>query len=189
VETANWTTERRAAYLGQQRGIHVTEETVRVDVHAHDSVCKRSTWTLRRKAEEKPDDVGNAYGERFCSPGRAFPNLSAFMICLSLTCAISFPPTWKTCSSHCRVLTSLCKMRCRWLFIQRSPASGRETVDVGNAWSRHLGRSGKSTALVWWTGVMAGSMVALLPDAPLMCSASTSVPQWLVLNSEDELPW
>jgi transposase len=59
-ETANWTTERLAAYLGQQTGIHVTQETVRVYLHAHDYVCKRSTWTLRRKAEEKADDVGNA---------------------------------------------------------------------------------------------------------------------------------
>jgi transposase len=62
VETANWTTERLAEYLGQQTGIHVTEETVRVYLHTHDYVCKRSTWTLRRKAEEKADDVGNAYG-------------------------------------------------------------------------------------------------------------------------------
>jgi transposase len=59
-DTANWTTERLAAYLDQQTGIHVTEETVRVYLHAHDYVCKRSTWTLRRKAEEKTDYVGNA---------------------------------------------------------------------------------------------------------------------------------
>lgn len=62
VETANWTTERLAEYLGQQTGIHVTQETVRVYLHAHDYVCKRSTWTLRRKAEEKADYVGNACG-------------------------------------------------------------------------------------------------------------------------------
>jgi transposase len=62
VETANWTTERLAEYLGQQTSIHVTEETVRVYLHAHDYVCKRSTWTLRRKAEEKVDYVGNACG-------------------------------------------------------------------------------------------------------------------------------
>ena len=29
----------------------VTEETVRVYLHAHGYVCKRPTWTLRRKAE------------------------------------------------------------------------------------------------------------------------------------------
>ena len=62
VETANWTTERLAEYLGQQTGIHVTEETVRVYLHTHDYVCKRSTWTLRRKAEEKANYVGNACG-------------------------------------------------------------------------------------------------------------------------------
>src|SRR6266516_708955 len=61
-ETANWTTERLAQYLGQHTGILVTEETVRVYLHAHDYVCKRPTWTLRRKAEEKTDYVGNACG-------------------------------------------------------------------------------------------------------------------------------
>ncbi len=61
-DTANWTTERLAAYLGQHTGIQVTEETVRVYLHAHGYVCKRPTWTLRRKAEEKADYVGNACG-------------------------------------------------------------------------------------------------------------------------------
>ena len=64
-DTANWTTERLAEYLYQQTGVQVTEETVRVYLHAHDYVCKRPTWTLRRKAEEKADYVGNASGERF----------------------------------------------------------------------------------------------------------------------------
>jgi transposase len=59
-DTANWTTERLADYLGQHTGVQVTEETVRVYLHAHDYVCKRSTWRLRRKAEEKADYVGNA---------------------------------------------------------------------------------------------------------------------------------
>jgi transposase len=61
-DTANWTTERLAEYLGQQTGIQVTEETVRVYLHAHDYVCKRPTWTLRRKAEEQAHYVGNASG-------------------------------------------------------------------------------------------------------------------------------
>ena len=61
-ETANWTTELLAEYLGKQTGIKVTEETVRVYLHAHDYVCKRPTWTLRRKAEEKAEYVGNACG-------------------------------------------------------------------------------------------------------------------------------
>src|SRR5258708_1516492 len=59
-DTANWTTERLAGYLGKHTGVLVTEETVRVYLHAHDYVCKRPTWTLRRKAEEKADYVGNA---------------------------------------------------------------------------------------------------------------------------------
>jgi transposase len=61
-DTANWTTEKLAEYLDQQTGVQVTQETVRVYLHAHDYVCKRPTWTLRRKAEEKADYVGNACG-------------------------------------------------------------------------------------------------------------------------------
>lgn len=61
-DTANWTTERLAEYLGKHTGIQVTEETVRVYLHAHDYVCKRPTWTLRRKAGEKAEYVGNACG-------------------------------------------------------------------------------------------------------------------------------
>jgi transposase len=49
-DTANWTTERLADYLGQHTGIQVTEETVRVYLHAHDYVCKRSTWTARAQS-------------------------------------------------------------------------------------------------------------------------------------------
>ena len=59
-DTANWTTERLADYLGQQTGIQVTEETVRVYLHAHGYVCKRPTWMLRRKAEAQAHYVENA---------------------------------------------------------------------------------------------------------------------------------
>src|SRR6266702_4678466 len=42
---------RRTAPGRERTGIQVTEETVRVYLHAHDYVCKRPTWQLRRKAE------------------------------------------------------------------------------------------------------------------------------------------
>ncbi len=61
-ETANWTTELLANYLGRHTGVTVSLETVRVYLHAHGYVCKRPTWTLQRKAEEKVDYVGNACG-------------------------------------------------------------------------------------------------------------------------------
>lgn len=61
-ETANWTTQLLADYLGQKTGITVTQETVRVYLHAHGYVCKRPTWTLQRKAEEKADYVGKDCG-------------------------------------------------------------------------------------------------------------------------------
>jgi transposase len=61
-DTANWTTQLLATYLSEQTGISVSQETVRIYLHAHDYVCKRPTWTLKRKAEEKTDYVGNACG-------------------------------------------------------------------------------------------------------------------------------
>ncbi len=61
-DTANWTTEVLADYLSQQTGVTVSLETVRVYLHVHGYVCKRPTWTLRRKAEEKAEYVGNACG-------------------------------------------------------------------------------------------------------------------------------
>jgi transposase len=61
-DTANWTTELLADYLGQHTGIQVTEETVRVYLHAHGYVCKRPIWTLRRRAEAQANYVGNACG-------------------------------------------------------------------------------------------------------------------------------
>lgn len=62
VESANWTTELLAKYLEKQTAIRVTEETVRVYLHAHGYVCKRPTWTLRRKAGEQADYVGKECG-------------------------------------------------------------------------------------------------------------------------------
>lgn len=53
---------RLAQYLGQHTGIQVTEETVRLYLHAHDYGGLRPTWTLRHKAEQKADYAGNACG-------------------------------------------------------------------------------------------------------------------------------
>jgi transposase len=62
VSSANWSTELLAEYLGQCTGIKVTEETVRVYLHANGYVCKRPTWTLRRKAAEQAGYVGKNCG-------------------------------------------------------------------------------------------------------------------------------
>jgi len=53
VPSANWTTTLLAAYLAQTTGHRTGIETVRVHLHKADYVCKRSTWTLQRKAEEQ----------------------------------------------------------------------------------------------------------------------------------------
>ena len=60
VDSANWTTGLLATSVAQQTGLAVSDETVRTALHAHGYVCKRPTWTLKRKAEEQDGYVGNA---------------------------------------------------------------------------------------------------------------------------------
>ena len=54
VGSANWTTGLLAEYLAGRTGVAVGAETVRHYLHANGYVCKRSTWTLARKAAEQP---------------------------------------------------------------------------------------------------------------------------------------
>jgi transposase len=60
VPSANWTTALLAQYLTTQTGVAVGQETVRTYLHRHDYVCKRPTWTLKRKAAEQAGYEGNA---------------------------------------------------------------------------------------------------------------------------------
>ena len=64
VDSALWTTRLLAAYLAEATGVAVSLETVRRHLHAAGYVCKRPTWTLKRKAEEKAEYPGNAPGWR-----------------------------------------------------------------------------------------------------------------------------
>ncbi len=59
VQTATWTTGLLAAYLAERTGIAVSDEPVRQYLLAHDYVCKRPTWTLRRRATEQAGYLGN----------------------------------------------------------------------------------------------------------------------------------
>ncbi len=43
--------------MGTSTGSRVGIETVRRHLHQADYVCKRATWTLRRKAAEQPERV------------------------------------------------------------------------------------------------------------------------------------
>jgi transposase len=61
-----WTTQLLADYLTGATGISVGPETVRRRLHAAGYVCKRPTWTLKRKAEERAQSPGNAPGWRRC---------------------------------------------------------------------------------------------------------------------------
>ena len=53
-----------ADYLATATGVAVSPETVRRALHAAGYVCKRPTWTLKRKAEEQAEYPGNARGWR-----------------------------------------------------------------------------------------------------------------------------
>jgi transposase len=64
VDSALWTTRLLADYLAGATGVGVSLETVRRRLHAAGYVCKRPTWTLKRKAEERADYPGNAPGWR-----------------------------------------------------------------------------------------------------------------------------
>ena len=64
VDQPLWTTGALAAYLARATGVAVSLETVRRALHAAGYVCKRPTWTLKRRAEEHPDYPGNARGWR-----------------------------------------------------------------------------------------------------------------------------
>lgn len=64
VDSAAWTTRLLADYLARATGVAVGLETVRRHLHAAGYVCKRPTWTLKRKAEERADYPGNAPGWR-----------------------------------------------------------------------------------------------------------------------------
>ena len=60
VPSAIWTTALLATYLGATTGPRASLETVRVHLHRLGYVCKRPTWTLKRKATEQPDWAKNA---------------------------------------------------------------------------------------------------------------------------------
>ncbi len=62
VPSAVWTTGLLASYLVAATGVAVSPETVRRHLHAAGYVCKRPTWTLKRKAEEQAEYPGNAPG-------------------------------------------------------------------------------------------------------------------------------
>lgn len=64
VASANWTTGLLATYLATKTRITVTAETVRLSLRAAGYVCKRPTWTRKRKAQEQLGYVGNASGWR-----------------------------------------------------------------------------------------------------------------------------
>jgi transposase len=64
IDSTNWTTQLLADYLAAKTGIAVDPETVRRSLHRHNYACKRPTWTVAHKAQEREDWVGKGCGER-----------------------------------------------------------------------------------------------------------------------------
>jgi transposase len=60
VDSAVWTTRLLADYLADATGQRTGIETVREHLHRAGYVCKRPTWSLKRKATEQAGWVKNA---------------------------------------------------------------------------------------------------------------------------------
>jgi transposase len=60
VDSAVWTTRLLAAYLERATGHRAGIEAVRVHLHRLGYVCKRPTWSLKRKSTEQAGWVKNA---------------------------------------------------------------------------------------------------------------------------------
>ncbi|MDQ6669550.1 MAG: winged helix-turn-helix domain-containing protein [Chloroflexota bacterium] len=60
VPSAVWTTRLLSAYLERVTGHHAAIETVRVHLHRAGYVCKRPTWSLKRKSTEQAGWAKNA---------------------------------------------------------------------------------------------------------------------------------
>lgn len=60
VDSAVWTTRLLADYLERATGQRTGIETVRVHLHHLGYVCKRPTWSLKRKSTEQAGWVKNA---------------------------------------------------------------------------------------------------------------------------------
>ena len=60
VDSAVWTTRLLADYLAEATGHRAGIEAVRVHLHRLGYVCKRPTWSLKRKATEQAGWVKNA---------------------------------------------------------------------------------------------------------------------------------
>ena len=60
VPSAVWTTRLLSAYLERVTGHHAAIETVRLHLHRAGYVCKRPTWSLKRKSTEQAGWVKNA---------------------------------------------------------------------------------------------------------------------------------
>jgi transposase len=64
VDSAVWTTRLLANYLAEATGHRAGIEVVRVHLHRLGYVCKRPTWSLKRKSSEQAGWVKNACGWR-----------------------------------------------------------------------------------------------------------------------------
>jgi transposase len=64
VPSAVWTTRLLADYLAEATGHRTGIEAVRVHLHRLGYVCKRPTWSLKRKSADQAGWVKNGSGWR-----------------------------------------------------------------------------------------------------------------------------
>jgi len=189
-DTANWTTERLAQYLGQHTGILVTEETVRVYLHAHDYVCKRPTWTdASAKPSRKPITWETRGSVEVLLAGTTVPEPLPVHDLVEAD-------LWSQLPVDLEALLALLPHADLYLQDEMQvafhPTLARVWCRKGRRGQRLVEAPGDnrhpSMALAWSTGVMAGSMAGSLRDAHPMCSASKCVLLWNVQRSGGALP-
>lgn len=64
VARPTWTVALLGQHLAAKTGVTVSEHTVRQGLESLDYVCRRPTWTVRHKAEEKPDYLPKKRGSK-----------------------------------------------------------------------------------------------------------------------------
>jgi hypothetical protein len=159
-------------------------------LHAHDYVCKRSTWTdASAKLRRRPTTWETRGSVEVLLAGTTVPEPLPMHDLVEAD-------LWSQLPADLEALLSLLPRADLYLQDEMQVAFHPTLTRV---WCRK-GRRGQrlveapgdnrhpSMALAWSTGAMAGSMAASLRDARPRRSASKCVQPWLVQSSGDALP-
>jgi hypothetical protein len=161
-------------YLGQHTGIQVTEETVRVYLHAHGYECLRPTWTDASQSGRASRLRGKRVRVEVLLAGTTGPEPLPVKDLLEVDLWSQLPADVPELLARLsRADLYAARMRCSLPFIRPSPAVfRRHRVGAANGSSKLQATIGRSTVLGWWTGAMGGLMAGLRQDEQLMSNAS-----------------